>query len=153
MTDTIVVVFVVLIVYFLPTIIAVMRDHNAVAYIALLNLIGGWTGAGWVFALAWAIGRPVGHRALQPRRARSLRESQTEAHCSTPNEDHAERIASELGLVFAMNHGSRTSSGQLRENPRPCNDLVTSIKQPRVCRRSLSASHTTMSQERPHETR
>ena len=41
--------------YFLPMIIAVVRNHpNAVALTAL-NLLLGWTLLGWVAALVWAL--------------------------------------------------------------------------------------------------
>ena len=41
--------------YFLPTIVAVMRDHNNAMPIFLVNLLFGWAyGIGWVIALIWA---------------------------------------------------------------------------------------------------
>ncbi|MCG6540167.1 superinfection immunity protein [Pseudomonas sp. KSR10] len=41
--------------YFVPTIVASMRNHaNAVA-ITALNLLLGWTLIGWVAALVWSL--------------------------------------------------------------------------------------------------
>ena len=40
--------------FFLPTIIAATRGHNAVA-IFLLNFFFGWTVIGWFWALIWAV--------------------------------------------------------------------------------------------------
>ena len=49
------VVFAVLVVlYFLPAIIASKRNHSNVASISILNLFLGWTFLGWIGALVWA---------------------------------------------------------------------------------------------------
>jgi hypothetical protein len=45
---------VLVILYFLPTIIASNRGHS-VAGILLLNLFLGWTGIGWIVMLLWAL--------------------------------------------------------------------------------------------------
>ena len=51
-------------IYFLPSIIAGVRDHRNGASIAILNLLLGWTLVGWVVALAWSVSakppRPTG---------------------------------------------------------------------------------------------
>jgi len=41
-------------VYFLPGLIAYMRDHQNAVSIMLLNLFLGWTFIGWVAALVWS---------------------------------------------------------------------------------------------------
>jgi len=41
--------------YFLPSIIAIVRSKRDVAGIILLNLFLGWTMIGWVVALVWAV--------------------------------------------------------------------------------------------------
>ena len=41
--------------YFLPTIVAMRREKVNMLPIALLNLLAGWTGVGWIGALIWAI--------------------------------------------------------------------------------------------------
>jgi len=41
--------------YFLPSIIAGVRDHRNGASIAVLNLFLGWTFIGWVVALVWSL--------------------------------------------------------------------------------------------------
>ena len=40
--------------YFLPWIVATVRDHHNRGAIAVLNLLLGWTFLGWVIALVWA---------------------------------------------------------------------------------------------------
>jgi hypothetical protein len=42
-------------VYWLPTIIAVRREKANKAPIFIVNLFFGWTGLGWVGCLAWAL--------------------------------------------------------------------------------------------------
>jgi T4 superinfection immunity protein len=42
-------------VYFLPTIVALARGHHNAFAIFLLNLLLGWTGLAWIFALVWAV--------------------------------------------------------------------------------------------------
>lgn len=41
-------------VYFLPGIVAQARKHKNKDAIAILNLLLGWTGLGWIIALVWA---------------------------------------------------------------------------------------------------
>ena len=41
--------------YFLPTIIAIFRDHHQLGVIAVINLFFGWTFIGWVVSLAWSV--------------------------------------------------------------------------------------------------
>ena len=40
--------------YFLPSLVAVLRRHHNVVAIFVLNLTLGWTVLGWVAALVWA---------------------------------------------------------------------------------------------------
>lgn len=44
-----------LVVYFLPTIIAVARHAKSTAGVILLNIFAGWTFIGWIIALVWSI--------------------------------------------------------------------------------------------------
>jgi hypothetical protein len=41
--------------YFVPTIIAVLRKHRNTGAIVALNALLGWTMIGWVLALVWAL--------------------------------------------------------------------------------------------------
>jgi len=41
-------------IYFVPTIIAYMRDHHSVLAIFVANFFLGWTFLGWVGALVWS---------------------------------------------------------------------------------------------------
>lgn len=41
--------------YFVPTIIAIARRHSYTGVIIALNIFGGWTGLGWIAALAWSV--------------------------------------------------------------------------------------------------
>lgn len=47
-------IFVLVPLYFLPTIIAYYRDHHQFTAIFLTNLIFGWTFIGWGVALIWS---------------------------------------------------------------------------------------------------
>ena len=42
------------ILYFLPSIVALVRGRRDTVSIALLNIFLGWTLVGWVIALVWA---------------------------------------------------------------------------------------------------
>ncbi len=41
--------------YFLPTLIAFLRQHKNSLAIFLLNLLLGWTVLGWVVSLVWSV--------------------------------------------------------------------------------------------------
>ena len=41
--------------YWLPTIIAVVRHSPSVLAVAMLNFFLGWTGIGWILAMIWAL--------------------------------------------------------------------------------------------------
>ena len=45
----------ILLVYFVPTIIAVVRDVKPKLGIIILNILAGWSVIVWVIALVWAI--------------------------------------------------------------------------------------------------
>ena len=42
-------------IYFLPTLAAVIRRHNRTGAIFVLNILVGWTLAGWVLLLVWSV--------------------------------------------------------------------------------------------------
>jgi Superinfection immunity protein len=42
-------------IYVAPFVVAVIRDHHRLPWIALLNVATGWTVAGWIAALAWSM--------------------------------------------------------------------------------------------------
>jgi hypothetical protein len=50
----------VIFVYFLPTAAAINSRHSNFQSIFIVNLLFGWTIAGWIVALFWAILRPPG---------------------------------------------------------------------------------------------
>jgi len=61
--------------YFLPTFVALVRQHRHHVAIAFLNLFTGWTLIGWVAALVWAIRSDVAAWATanaQPLRQEKL---------------------------------------------------------------------------------
>lgn len=41
--------------YFLPTIVASQRGHQATAAICVLNIFLGWTFIGWLIAFVWSL--------------------------------------------------------------------------------------------------
>ncbi len=47
--------FISLILYFTPIIVAYIRKHNNILAISLLNVVLGWTFAGWLAALLWSL--------------------------------------------------------------------------------------------------
>jgi hypothetical protein len=54
--------------YCMPSLIAWRRQHTRRYAIAALNVLGGWTGLGWIAALVWALAafvpeptRPMSH--------------------------------------------------------------------------------------------
>ncbi len=49
----------ILLLYFLPWIIAIARDHPRRASIAVADALLGWTIIGWLVALAWAVTTPA----------------------------------------------------------------------------------------------
>jgi hypothetical protein len=49
------VMLILLVPYFLPTIIAILRKKTNVAAILLINFLLGWTVVGWIIALVWAV--------------------------------------------------------------------------------------------------
>ena len=40
--------------YFMPTIIALLRDKHGAGIVALVNFFLGWTVIGWFFAFMWS---------------------------------------------------------------------------------------------------
>jgi len=59
----------ILVLYFLPTIIAGIRGHRNQGSIFVLNLFLGWTFLGWVISLAMAVSGNVKTRRPRPTRA------------------------------------------------------------------------------------
>ena len=41
--------------YMAPLIIAMVRDHQRLPWIGLLNFAAGWTVVGWIAALVWSV--------------------------------------------------------------------------------------------------
>ena len=57
MNESVVVVFLIMFaaIYFLPWVIAILRDHHQNMAIGALNLFLGWTVIGWIVALEWSV--------------------------------------------------------------------------------------------------
>lgn len=53
-----VVISLVVIVYFVPTVIALLRGHRQAVAIGALNMLLGWTFLGWVGSLIWSLTSP-----------------------------------------------------------------------------------------------
>ena len=47
-------IYIVLSVYFLPTIVCAIRRHHNTLAIFVLNIFLGWTFVGWVVAMVWS---------------------------------------------------------------------------------------------------
>jgi hypothetical protein len=41
--------------YFFPSLVALCSKKRNIGAIAALNILAGWTGAGWIIALVWAL--------------------------------------------------------------------------------------------------
>ena len=41
--------------YWLPTLVAILRQNHSALGVAVLNFFLGWTVIGWVLALVWAL--------------------------------------------------------------------------------------------------
>ena len=52
---TLIFLFLAVVVYFIPTIIAIKRGKKDCLAIGALNLLLGWTFVGWVLSLVWAL--------------------------------------------------------------------------------------------------
>ncbi len=61
-------IFLLLLLYLLPWMVAELRGHPRATQVLLLNAVLGWTGIGWLAALAWA-GR---REPAEPGRTRPL---------------------------------------------------------------------------------
>jgi hypothetical protein len=53
--NSIALVVILLVLYFIPTFAAKARQHHNAGAIFVLNLFAGWTFIGWVGALVWAM--------------------------------------------------------------------------------------------------
>jgi hypothetical protein len=52
--------------YFLPSIIAMNRRHRNISAITTVNLVLGWTGIGWLWALIWSMTNNTGESDPTP---------------------------------------------------------------------------------------
>ena len=48
------IILLVLTIYFLPTIIAIKRNHSNIIPLALLNTVFGWSGIAWFVCFIWS---------------------------------------------------------------------------------------------------
>lgn len=92
-------VIVILVLYFIPAIIAAMRKHPNQNPIFLLNLFLGWTFLGWVAALIWsftAVTPQVSHSAASLSGPMNVETPKTCQWCMALN-SRAFRHCSECG--------------------------------------------------------
>ena len=124
--------------YLLPTFIALGRDAAARAEVVALNVLLGWTVAGWVFALVLAFGprrprppapsptRPLPRPASSPRRSSVyvdgvyLVSSGPDTHTWAIREDGRWRIVYEIG-------GEERLVGEVAETDVPLSVLATAL--------------------------
>ncbi|WP_255448362.1 superinfection immunity protein [Telmatospirillum sp. J64-1] len=77
-----------LIIYFIPTVIAIERKHPSWGSVIAVNIFLGWTLLGWVAALAWSltgISRPAttpGQAPAQPTHQVARTEEKTCPRCA-----------------------------------------------------------------------
>ena len=60
-----IVIAVIFLLYWLPTVIAFRRGHVSRGGILILNLVAGWTVIGWIVCLIWAAGNAAGAAPVQ----------------------------------------------------------------------------------------
>jgi hypothetical protein len=53
--------------YLLPAIVALSREHHQKIAILVLNVLLGWTAVGWVAALIWALSARAASRMVRKR--------------------------------------------------------------------------------------
>lgn len=51
--------FLFLIIYFIPVIIAFIRNHNNIAAITVITVFLGWSFLGWLGALLWSLNSDI----------------------------------------------------------------------------------------------
>ena len=49
------IILIVLVFYFIPTIIAISRKHKSMAAIIVVNVLFGWSLIGWLWAFIWSL--------------------------------------------------------------------------------------------------
>ncbi len=91
-------------IYFLPSIVAVARNHHNGAGISILNLFLGWTLIGWVVALVWSVSSSVPQspeintkvnisarepESRSPKRYTEIKKYRICPHCNQPIPDGA----------------------------------------------------------------
>jgi hypothetical protein len=54
------------ILYYVPFMVAAARDHDSLIPILLVNTAFGWTGIGWLLTLTWAWLAPAGNATPPP---------------------------------------------------------------------------------------
>lgn len=47
--------FLLLVIYFIPSIIALSREHHQSGAISALNILLGWTVLGWIVCAVWSV--------------------------------------------------------------------------------------------------
>ena len=50
-----------LVMYFLPSIIAALRGHASIMAIIAVNVLFGWTSLGWIWAFIWSLSNKGGN--------------------------------------------------------------------------------------------
>ncbi len=96
-------------VYFVPTVVAIIRKHHNEGAIITLNLLLGWTFIGWVAALVWSLTSP-------PRQAAASPTAPTQAPAPT-------ETAPDNQLVTAMRHMENILEA-CREVSKPAFDVL-----------------------------
>jgi len=70
--------------YFLPTIIAMVRNHSSAGGIFALNFFLGWTLIGWIASLVWALSESRSRIIINNTRTTYIPETQRPIHQTNP---------------------------------------------------------------------
>jgi hypothetical protein len=96
----IVLILLIILFYFLPTMIAGRSGHPRTSGIFVINLVFGWSVLGWVIALVWALSPPL--QAVSYGRLQNDDDRKPQPWRETPRDAEAERRYTE-GLAREAN--------------------------------------------------
>lgn len=105
----------ILLIYFLPTIIAFYRGKSNWLAIMLVNLFFGWSFIGWFVALIWAVTKDVERQSVIINN--SVSSNRTSNHLSSPAYQSEPFNASSTGKSLNDLYRERLSNKELHNQP------------------------------------
>jgi hypothetical protein len=108
-------ILIIILLYFLPTIIAFYRGKSNWLAIMLVNLFFGWSFIGWFVALIWAVTKDVERQSVIINN--SMSSDRTSNHLSTPTYLNESFNASSSGKSLNDLYRERLSNKELHNQP------------------------------------